>query len=522
VSTHAGTVEQHRTRTTVLIGLVSTTVLLLRMFVPGPVGLSDQGDGHRLLCQLGLANDVAWNVSQSSFVRFTWVSHVYFGETCGANGTGQPVYSSQLLLDRIATWLTPVLGLPGSLDLRALAVLCCVVAGAAVGWLVHEMRGARFARVIVGAVVTLILADSGIAVYFASPYSEGGAFLGLLLLLPASLRLLRSRRTSLATIVTVLAIGTFVLASKTQMVTFLPLLLVVLLVRPGQRGTGGQVTGQARWRSARVRRRAAGSLACLGLVGVAVATLSAEPPRFQELHVYKQVFLTILPGSPDPTGDLQFFGLDPSLARGSGIDINGPGSVVTDPAYVGFTDKVTSAKVVEFYLTHPARTVGLVHQGLDYAATFRLSSYLANYPEASGNPAGTADHRVEVLTEVFTVFKALPLLLLIVWIVGLVRFSVAARRGSCAGLLGLGLTLSIVTQFGAVLLSEGYAEAIKHMIVVDYATALMFPVAIMVWTERRARRTVDRPGTSTTVSTPSVHTELSDTSVGDRVLPDAP
>lgn len=506
----AGTDERHRTRTTVLIGLLTTTVLLLRMFVPGPVGLSDQGDGHRLLCQLGLANDVPWNISQSTFVRFTWVSHAFYGETCGANGTGQPFYSSQLLLDRVASVLTPVLGLPGALDLRALAVLCCVIAGIAVGWLVHEMRGGRSARVIVGVIVTLILADSGIAVYYASPYSEGGAFLGLLLLLPASLRLVRSRRTSLAAMVTVLAIGTFVLASKTQMVTFLPLLLLVLLVRPGQRGNPRQVTGRARWRTPGARRRVAGGLAGLGLVAIAVATLSAEPPRFQELHVYKQVFLTILPGSPDPAGDLRFFGLDPSLARGSGIDINGAGSVVTDPAYTGFTDKVTTVKVAEFYLTHPTRAAGLLYQGLDYAATFRLSSYLANYPEASGNPPGTAEHRVEVLTGIFEVFKAVPLLLALVWVLGAVRFGRAARRGSPAGLIGLGLTLSTVTQFGAVLLSEGYAEAIKHMIIVDYATALMFPVAIMVWTERRARAANSEPVTSTTERMPDADAEPSD------------
>lgn len=482
----AALAERHQTRSTVLVGLLCTLGLLLRMFVPGPVGLSDQGDGHRLLCELGLRNDVPWGATQSDYVRFTWVPHRYYGETCGANQTSQPYYSSALVLMRMASWLTPILHLPGALDLRALAVLCCIIAGVAIGWLVHEIRGAMLARAAVGVLVGLIVADGGIAQYFASPYSETAVFLGLLLLIPAALRLMRNRHTGLSITLAVFAIGAFVLTAKTQAITFLPAIVPVLVFRPGSRGAPADERSETAGRTrGRVRHRVAGMLAAVALIGITVGYLNAQPPRFQELDAYSQVFQTILPSSPDRAGDLRFFGLDPALAIGSGSNILSPNSVAADPAYVGFTDKVTTTRVVEFYVTHPGRIFGLAAQGLRYAGTYRVSGYLADYPQSSGAPPFALDHRVEVLTYVYSFFGAAPFLFALVWLAGLIGFGIATRRGSAAGLLGLGLTVGIIAQFWAVLLSEGYGEAIKHMIIVDYATALLLPVAIIAWMGRR-------------------------------------
>ncbi|MGH3491830.1 MAG: hypothetical protein ACRDRL_24095 [Sciscionella sp.] len=481
-------VERHPTGGALTMGSLGTAFMLVRMFLPSPIGLADQGDGHRLLCQLGLRNAVPWNASPAQYVYFSWLPHRYFGETCGANGTSQPYFSSALGLMRIAGWVTHALGFPGGLDLRALAVLCSVLVGVGVSWTIVEMRGAMLPRLFTGLLLVVVLADSGIAPYFASPYSETVAIFGLLLLCPATLRLLRGRHHWMASMLSVVVIGAVVLTAKTQMLSFLPGLLLLLLVKPASRHDDqGHQADREGWLRTGIARRAAVLIACAGLVALSASYLSSAPPRFAELDSYDQVFGTILPHSPNKAADLRFFGLDPSLATGSGSNILSPNSVAAKPAYLGFTAKVTPTRIAEFYLTHPTRLFGLAGQGLEGAATYRLSDYLATYPPNAGEPPGSVEHRVELLTGVFSVLRAAPGLLALLWLAALIGFGVATRRRSAAGVLGLALTIGILVQFWAVMLTEAAAELIKHMIIVDYATALLLPVGVMAWLGRRNR-----------------------------------
>ena len=71
----------------------------------------------------------------NQYVNPVWVAHRWYGEACGADGSGEPYRSSELWLLSVAKHLTPLLGFQGSLDLRVLGVLASVLVGLAVGLL---------------------------------------------------------------------------------------------------------------------------------------------------------------------------------------------------------------------------------------------------------------------------------------------------------------------------------------------------------------------------------------------------
>jgi hypothetical protein len=479
--------ERHPLRVAAGVGVACAVGMIVRLLLPTPVGLADQGDGHRLLCQLGLRADIPWDASPNAFVRFTWLNYQFVGETCGANGTGQPYFSSELLLLRIASWLTGAFGLPGGLDLRVLGVVCAVIAGIAVGWLVAELRGPVLGRAAVGLATAAVLADPGFADYFVSAYSEPASFLGVLLLCPALVRLFRERQPTWPTLLVTAVVAAFVLTSKTQMISLLPGLLLALLLRPGP-GADLVVEGDSRSTRLRAaaRRRAVAVLLATGLVWLSVAYLAAQPKRFSEANMYSQVFLTILPNSPDPTDDLRWFGLDPQLASGSGKPISAVGSAAMLPAYTGFTEQVTFGKVAMFYLSHPGRLPHLGFAGLAGAADFRPpATYLANRPAGPGQQPNAAEHRLETATGLFALYAAAPGLLALHWLVATIVFAVAAYRRSPIGRTGCVVMAALFCQFWAVLLSEGMADLIKHMVVVDLLTALTVPLGIALWIGRR-------------------------------------
>lgn len=469
--------DRHAVLVPVLIGVVAGAGVLARILWPTVVGLGDQGDGHRLVCQLGLRNDIPWGADQSGHVHPTWVSHRYHGETCGANGTGQPYYSSHLGLLRVAALLTRPLGLPGDLDLRALAVVGALVVAVAVGWLFHELRGPLVGRLLVVALVAVLGADSGIAVYFVSPYAEPGALLGILLLCPAVLHLLHGERFTVTALAAVAGIAGFVLTTKTQMVSLLPVVVVLLLLRPtlARRRQAGSLPGRV---VGAVLRRAPGLAMAAALTALTFVYLDSQPARFEELTQYNQVFTTILPMSPQPVDDLEWFGLDPELVTGSGSNVLSPNSVAASPAMRGFTERVNTRRVLAFYAAHPDRILPLVLEGLDGAAQFRLSSYLGNRLAQDEGPPGMRERRVEVFTALFAVLRVEPLLLAVLWAGGLMVLGLEARRGHGPATLGVALIAGAVLQFGVVMLTEGRAELIKHMFMVDVMSALCLPIAV--------------------------------------------
>lgn len=477
--------RRNKTAAALLVGLAWGVVTAVRMLWPPAVGLADSGDGLRLMCQIGVAPSGQGTASPGAFWEPFWPDHRYFGEACGVPGTGETYSSSELILLRAAEWLGVLFGPSGGFDLRFLALVCAVLVGAGVTlWMVALPPSVSMPmRLLIACVVGLIMVDSGIARFYASPYSEPAALLGVMLLCPALLWLLRQRRYTWGALVAVAGLGAFAMLARTQMVSLLPVLCVVLLLRPSV---------PARWRGTgswwRLR------LPALGLVGalvvLAAVHLASQPKRYTEVSAYGELFDMILPLSQDPAGDLAWFDLDPSLVDGSGTTINSSDSVVYEPSYAGFADRVTPARIGLFHLTHPGMLGKLADTGMRGMASYNTETYLAGYSADSGMPAFTADSRISVVTWVFSIYRDVPALVMLHWLAVLALFlyvTFGARRTGGhrpLGLLGLVLVAMLTIQFWTVLLTGGVHEISRNMVVTDLLLFMTVPVAIGVLAHR--------------------------------------
>ena len=85
-------------------------------------------------------------------------------------------------------------------------------------------------------------ADSAVAEYFVSPYSETAALLGAVVLCAALLWMWRRGATTWPGLAAVALVGAFTMAAKTQSVALLPALGLAVLWLPHQ---GSQAGGPA-------------------------------------------------------------------------------------------------------------------------------------------------------------------------------------------------------------------------------------------------------------------------------------
>ncbi len=494
---------RHRSLVAAITGLCWAAVSVARMLWPVPVGLGDAGDGARLLCQIGATPPAESMGFSNKYLNLAWAAHHYYGETCGVPSTGETYWSSQLILLRLSGWLGSLLGLHSAIDFRILAVLCSTLVGLGVMLLVLTLPFSLSLpqRVLVASVAGLVMVDSGIARFYASPYSEPAALLGVFLLCPALLWLLRQRRFTWGPLLAVSGLGAFAILAKTQMLSLLPALVTVLLLRPSLPPRWHIGIGRRRARRGPVRRarsvhwlwvRTPALILVTGLSVVAVANMANQPKRYSEINAYSQIFSTMLPMSPDPANDLRWFGLDPSLARGSGTDIYSLDTVAYDPDYQQhFTESVSEARIAMFYLSQPGRLVKLVGAGLHGMVGYDTETYMANYPADSGFAPYAQESRFAVFAGLSSVYRAMPWLLVPQWLLLLVVFLVVTRRwrGTAGrqsiGIVGLFLLAGLSVQFWAVMMSDGENEIFKHMVVTDQMMFLALPVLLAAVLQRK-------------------------------------
>lgn len=457
----------------VLSGMLASLVMIFRLFVPQTVGMAEQGAGHQLLCSLGVRNLRPWGYADfTDFIHPSWVPHQYYGEACGFTGSGEPVYSSQLLLLWLGKWLTPVLAWGPGLDTRAVGIVCCVVFGALIAGLVAALPGRTPFRVLIAALVTLVTADGVFADFFVSPYSEPAALLGTLALAVALLRYWNGGKPRWASVLTVVLAAAFTVSAMPQMVSWLPVVALALLWLPSG----------ARRRASSARRRwqafVMPAAAVAAIAGVAVAFLAVEPKRATEVNLYNTVFTSILPSSPDPVTDLTWLGLDRSFVTASGSTMDSINSAVYNPHYPQFGEEINRGKLAAFFATHPERLTGMGERGISALLTPELSD-AGSYMADSGQGPRVKERRIPVVLGLYTAMKAAPVALPGLHLVTLLLgFAVAARRKSGIGRLAVVMVLGCWAQFWVGLILEGQPDIHRQMIVAGFMSALCVPLLV--------------------------------------------
>ncbi|WP_435582835.1 hypothetical protein [Amycolatopsis thermoflava] len=478
------------------LGVLWTVIMLARLFVGGAVGLADNFDGHRLMCQLQVAA-VPNGHDTWAYLNPVYDTHVWYGEACSAGGTGEPYLSSQWYFLWLAKLLTPVFGFDHALDLRVLGVVVSVFFGLAIGLICAALPLPVWVRVLVVSLIGLFTADSTIAPYFVSPLSEPAALIGMLLIVAALLRLLRRNFVTVADLLLVSAAVLWTVMAKTQTITMFAGVLPAMLVRPvrfpwlaklrrTRRELGPEPPrGLPRRALVGALRRMPAVVICGLLVFGCVQFASSQSRWLTEIYHFHQVFGTILPLGSDPRQDLRDLGVDESLARYDGesiLALSGPGEV--PQGYREFLDDMSMTKIVGFYATHPARIFAVLDRGLD-AVTQARPGYLGNYTPDSGKPAYSQENRVFAGGALFTLFRPvrwvvfpalwLGSLALGAWLALHRRLAAAGRS---IGWLLVALSLNTVAQLASVLLSDGLNDIVKHSIFVVYSTFLLFPALV--------------------------------------------
>jgi hypothetical protein len=444
--------------------VLSLGVLLVRFLVPRPVGMADNGDGWRLLCDLGGRHP---ELSSEFYVHFSYGP----GSACKSD-----YISSQAWLDWFASKLGKVLGSSAELNLLVLGAITCVLVAAGVAATVLGLELSRRNRVIAAVLLLLVMADSAFFGYFASVLSEGAGFAGMLLMAGGLLLMNRTgawRYWGAALTVVGALIG---INAKSQTLLLIPLFVVALaLVRPlGARG-------RTRWLL---------PLGVLVVVGAGTAAVQShgDPANaeYREANMYHVVFDSIVDGKHDTDADLAALGLPPSAKKfiGTGWWAAHPW---TDADYNGFRDKISRRNVVQYYASHPARTVQILQQGAVDTLTARPSR-LGSFAESSGFPKMAQEYRVPVFSGLSALAAPLGLFVLVpFWLlIGWAGVRAFRRRAREYGVVVFFLLLFAVGQFGLSALGEG-VEGVKHQLLTLFPTFLAFVFAVLSFFPRPAR-----------------------------------
>jgi hypothetical protein len=440
-------------------------VLLARFLVPRPIGMADNGDGWRILCQLG-AREL--DRPSERFVRFSYGS---------APDCDSEYISSQSWIDKFASEAGQLLGSPAILNLLVLGVLSCLLVAGGIAAIVTGLRLSVRNSFIATAALLLVAADSAFFGYFASVLSEGAAFIGMLLLAGGLLLMHRTgpwRYTGAAITVLGAMIG---INAKSQTLLLIPLFaLALLFVRPA--GS----SGLARW---------ALPLAVLAVVGTGTALVQgagdSANAEYREANMYHVVFNGIVDGKHDTTGDLAALGLPPEFAEYVGTGWWSDNAAWHSPEYPDHRDKISRRNVAQYYVEHPDRVVQMLHRSAQETLTARVPN-LGSFGEHAGLPPTAKEYRIPVLSGVsgwiapLGLFALLPIWLLIGW-AGIRAFRNRTGHRD-VGLVVLMFLLFAMGQFLVSGLAEGI-ENIKHQQLTIFPTWLAAAFAALSFLPRQ-------------------------------------
>ena len=366
------------------------TGFLIRFLVPVPVAQADNRDGPRLMCGLGL---VPVTHGHPRFFRFAYFEYVH---SASCNGRA-PYPSSQLVPLELARLLTPVFGLPGSLNMIVVGVLMSITASVGIASLAVGLRIRLWAQLLVAVAVWIAVADSAFFETFAGPFSEPAALTGLVLVAAGVLYLGRGWRLTVFGLVLAGIGGCAAILSKEQYLVFAAPICVTLVLA---------TAGPGRWyRLSRFRtREATAGLAVALLLAVLTAGYvgwdftSHYGKRLHYIQATDMIFTDIVNTPGDAHAGLRALGLPASWARWEGHYYwDHTGSIRNSPLFARYENKLTDGNIAHYLITHPGSIVTIGQSAAEQAQKLQVTA-LGDYPVSAGHKPGAYAERVVVLT----------------------------------------------------------------------------------------------------------------------------
>ena len=459
----------------------SLTAFLIRLLVPVPVGQADNRDGPRVMCGFPLHMSPAYNHHDPRFFRFAYFR--YATSTVCHNHLPYP--TSEIIPLVIARGLTPLLGLPGQLNLIALGVLICALASVGIASLVTGLRIRLWAQVLLATCIWVIVADAAFFGVVASPFEEPAVIVGLLLVAAGLVYLGRGHREAAAGLALAGVGGFLAIVSKEQyLVLAVPVCPAIILA-----SVTADSRGQ-RWRQ-RLRTR---QVARATVVAVVLALLAGTyagwdatshyGQRLHHIQAVDAIFENIVTGHDNEHADLRALGLPQSWAKYAGTYYWARKSVRKSPLYAKYEPELTDTNVARFLLTHPGRIWGIGQHAAIEAQVFRVTE-LGSYAPSAGHKKGAYESRVIVVTSLMHqlprklgLYGLLPAWLLMA---GIALLALLCRRRRPwhrnAAVVVLCLTGCAVVAF----IPPGFFEGIsttRHMLGMNLATWLSIPLSV--------------------------------------------
>src|ERR1039457_7014187 len=404
----------------VIAGVLAALLIAARLLLPVPVGMANNGDAVRLMCQVGAnSHSPPWPTAQLAFVRF-WYPFL-------RTGSGPPCLhypTTQLLQTWLTAWIHQhMLGLPGVIDMRELIIEYCVLVGVVMAIAARLVTALRpTVRILILIMLFLVLSEATFADYAASPYTESAALYGLLVFAVAAVAVAARARWYHAAFMLAWASAVLAVGAKTETTTLaLPLALFL---------------GTRRFPAGSVRGRSGGRLipavCVLTLAMTAYWSLTREPLNDARANAGDELTMTIMPMFPDAGDAAAALG----LPRAFGL-------------YLHFRN-----------------------------------TKLGSYPIGSGHAPGSQECRDCLLMDVSRAMRWTGLAgVLAYWIACLAGAALLVRRSRPGdrrrgfALVALVLTGCTVIQYVTAVYGEGN-EVIKHMVIALF-TASIAPIWLL-------------------------------------------
>lgn len=442
--------------------VVLTSVLTLRPII----GVADNGDFARIMNSTGLSYLSA--VPEDRY--FGFVNRLY--QTSFILPFGGGYLSTQIPLVLLAVYLSKTATGGDLFDIRFLGMLYIVILAVAVFLAVRSIRRhTRLAALFAIPVLLLVFCDIGYTSYFNSLYGEPVTFVFLLLMAGAALSVSAGERWSRWMLVLLCTAAFFFAGAKIQN-SPAGLLAALLCIRLA-------------WLQKDRLWRRIGLLLAISVAVVSLACFTGVSKEIRVCNKYQSVFFGVLRGSPDPSGDLEELGLDPSLAVLAGTDYfrsEYPVDIRSAEFKNMLYDKVGYVQIARFYFRHPDRLL----KKLEYAAGngFRLKQGFGNYEKYSGvrykqttNLFGFwSDFKLQVLPNtlpfVFLFFMAVFLILAFEY-----RKAENPRRRFLLEFFGF-VAITGAMQFVLPVVADGEADLSKHLFLFNTCFDLLFTAGL--------------------------------------------
>ncbi len=459
------TIKKFRLEVITALAVIAILSLLL---MPRPItGVADNGDFARIMNSTGLS----YLTNDREEQYFGYVNRLY--HVGNIIPLGGKYLSTQIPLVLLAVYLSKVLSGTAFFDIRILgAIYILILAVAAFLTIACLRRRAGFVSFFSVLAVIPVFCDIGYTAYFNSLYGEPVTFTFLLLLAGTALYFAREEKPAVWMLSVFGTAAFFFSGAKVQNVPA-GLLLALLCVR------------LVRLRKDAMWRRVAIFIAVM-VMFVSVGCYLGVSKEIRTCNKYQSVFYGILRHSPDPAGDLQELGLDPSLeilADTNYFMESYPMDIRSQEFKKMIYDHVNYTKVAAFYLRHTARFL----QKLVFAAEngFQLKQSFGNFEKYPGIHYMQTSHALSFWSD----FKmnVLPHTLLFLFIFYAVVFLVLVYeycRSENAGkrflveFFGF-VAITGIIQFIMPIIADGEADLSKHLFLFDVSFDMLFSSGLM-------------------------------------------